>query len=103
MDEEFEKGSGPKRFEYGQLSVATNGFSEEEKLGEGGLGAVYRRFLREVDLHVAIREGVERFRAGEERVHLEGEDHKPAAASEPCSAHRLVPPGKGASYCWCMN
>jgi len=55
MDEEFEKGSGPKRFESGQLSVATKGFSEEEKLGEGGFGAVYRGFLRELDLHVAIK------------------------------------------------
>ncbi|CAL5081004.1 unnamed protein product [Urochloa decumbens] len=55
MDEEFEKGSGPKRFEYGQLAVATRGFSEEEKLGEGGFGAVYRGFLKELDLHVAIK------------------------------------------------
>ncbi|XP_066392387.1 L-type lectin-domain containing receptor kinase IX.1-like [Miscanthus floridulus] len=54
-DEDFEKGSGPKRFEYGQLSVATKGFSEEEKLGEGGFGAVYRGFLRELDLQVAIK------------------------------------------------
>ncbi|CAN6224145.1 unnamed protein product [Urochloa humidicola] len=55
MDEEFEKGSGPKRFEYSQLAVATRGFSEEVKLGEGGFGAVYRGFLKELDLHVAIK------------------------------------------------
>ncbi|WVZ64617.1 hypothetical protein U9M48_014112 [Paspalum notatum var. saurae] len=55
MDEEFEKGSGPKRFEYGQLFAATKGFSEEEKLGEGGFGAVYRGFLKELDLFVAIK------------------------------------------------
>ncbi|XP_062193255.1 L-type lectin-domain containing receptor kinase IX.1-like [Phragmites australis] len=55
MDEEFEKGSGPKRFEYSQLAVATRDFSEEEKLGEGGFGSVYRGFLKELDLDVAIK------------------------------------------------
>ncbi|KAJ1289333.1 hypothetical protein BS78_02G156300 [Paspalum vaginatum] len=55
MDEEFEKSSGPKRFEYGQLFAATKGFSEEEKLGEGGFGAVYKGFLKELDLYVAIK------------------------------------------------
>lgn len=55
MDEEFEKGSGPKRFDYGQLAAATRDFSEEEKLGEGGFGAVYRGFLKELGLHAAIK------------------------------------------------
>ncbi|XP_015696306.2 L-type lectin-domain containing receptor kinase IX.1-like [Oryza brachyantha] len=55
MDEEFQKGSGPKRFEFRQLAAATRGFSEEEKLGEGGFGAVYRGFLKELDAHVAIK------------------------------------------------
>ncbi|TVU09212.1 hypothetical protein EJB05_42660, partial [Eragrostis curvula] len=55
MDEEFEKGSGPKRFEYSQLAVATSDFSEEEKLGEGGFGSVYRGFLKELGLDVAIK------------------------------------------------
>uniref|UniRef100_A0A0E0KF12 non-specific serine/threonine protein kinase n=1 Tax=Oryza punctata TaxID=4537 RepID=A0A0E0KF12_ORYPU len=55
MDEEFQKGSGPKRFEFRQLAAATRGFSEEEKLGEGGFGSVYRGFLRELDAHVAIK------------------------------------------------
>nr|CAB3456836.1 unnamed protein product [Digitaria exilis] len=43
MDEEFEKGSGPKRFDHGQLAAATRDFSDEEKLGEGGFGAVQDR------------------------------------------------------------
>ncbi|KAF8643491.1 hypothetical protein HU200_066841 [Digitaria exilis] len=55
MDEEFEKGSGPKRFDYGQLAAATRDFSDEEKLGEGGFGAVYRGFLKELGLHAAIK------------------------------------------------
>lgn len=33
---------GPWRiFTYKELNVATNGFSEEHKLGEGGFGSVY--------------------------------------------------------------
>uniref|UniRef100_A0ACD5Y9A1 Uncharacterized protein n=1 Tax=Avena sativa TaxID=4498 RepID=A0ACD5Y9A1_AVESA len=55
MDEDFEKGSGPKRFEYSQLASATKDFSDEDKLGEGGFGSVYRGFLKELDLHVAIK------------------------------------------------
>lgn len=55
MDEEFEKGSGPKRFEYSQLATATRDFSEEDKLGEGGFGSVYRGFLKELNSHVAIK------------------------------------------------
>ncbi|KAL3515456.1 hypothetical protein ACH5RR_022358 [Cinchona calisaya] len=42
MDNEFEKGSGPKKFTYKELAFATNNFDEEEKLGEGGFGGVYK-------------------------------------------------------------
>uniref|UniRef100_A0ACD5Y2N1 Uncharacterized protein n=1 Tax=Avena sativa TaxID=4498 RepID=A0ACD5Y2N1_AVESA len=55
MDNEFEKRAGPRRFSYRELSQATRGFSDEEKLGEGGFGAVYRGFLHEQGLHVAIK------------------------------------------------
>jgi hypothetical protein len=55
MDNEFEKGLGPRRFTYNELSQATRGFSSEEKLGEGGFGAVYRGLLRDEGLHVAIK------------------------------------------------
>jgi hypothetical protein len=55
MDQEFEKGSGPKRFDHVQLAVATRDFSEEEKLGEGGFGSVYREFLKDLGLEVAIK------------------------------------------------
>uniref|UniRef100_M8BC97 non-specific serine/threonine protein kinase n=1 Tax=Aegilops tauschii TaxID=37682 RepID=M8BC97_AEGTA len=40
---------------YDELSRATRGFSDEEKLGEGGFGAVYRGYLQEQGLHVAIK------------------------------------------------
>ncbi|KAJ8770787.1 hypothetical protein K2173_021434 [Erythroxylum novogranatense] len=40
-DDEFEKGTGPKRFTYRELSRATNDFAESGKLGEGGFGCVF--------------------------------------------------------------
>ncbi|GJX31311.1 L-type lectin-domain containing receptor kinase IX.1-like protein [Tanacetum coccineum] len=42
MDNEFEMGTGPKRFTYHELARATGDFAENEKLGEGGFGGVYR-------------------------------------------------------------
>ncbi|TVU49219.1 hypothetical protein EJB05_00517, partial [Eragrostis curvula] len=38
-EDEFERGTGPKRFRYGELAAATDNFSDERKLGEGGFGA----------------------------------------------------------------
>jgi serine/threonine protein kinase len=55
MEDDFEKGTGPRRFRYRELSSATDNFSEERKLGEGGFGSVYRGFLRESNLEVAIK------------------------------------------------
>ncbi|XP_061948714.1 L-type lectin-domain containing receptor kinase IX.1-like [Populus nigra] len=47
MDDEFEKGTGPKRFTYRELIRATNNFAEGGKLGEGGFGGVYKGLLNE--------------------------------------------------------
>ncbi|XP_058191316.1 L-type lectin-domain containing receptor kinase IX.1-like [Rhododendron vialii] len=55
MENEFESGSGPKKFSYGQLSRATNNFEEGQKLGEGGFGGVYRGFLRESNSYIAVK------------------------------------------------
>ncbi|CAN6334921.1 unnamed protein product [Urochloa humidicola] len=55
MDDEFKQGTGPKQFRYGELAMATDNFSDKQKLGEGGFGSVYRGFLKEMDLHVAIK------------------------------------------------
>uniref|UniRef100_A0A453J2I1 Protein kinase domain-containing protein n=1 Tax=Aegilops tauschii subsp. strangulata TaxID=200361 RepID=A0A453J2I1_AEGTS len=55
MEDDFEKGSGPKRFRYKDLVVATGNFCDENKLGQGGFGSVYRGFLNELNLQVAIK------------------------------------------------
>ncbi|CAL4891120.1 unnamed protein product [Urochloa decumbens] len=55
MEDEFERGTGPKRFRYGELAIATDNFSNSHKLGEGGFGSVYRGFLKEMNIHVAIK------------------------------------------------
>nr|XP_051184538.1 L-type lectin-domain containing receptor kinase IX.1-like isoform X1 [Lolium perenne] len=55
MEDDFERGTGPKRFRYGELAIATDNFSDEKKLGEGGFGSVYRGHLKESNIEVAIK------------------------------------------------
>ncbi|RVW62889.1 L-type lectin-domain containing receptor kinase IX.1 [Vitis vinifera] len=55
MDEDFEKGTGPRKFSFNELALATTNFSEGQKLGEGGFGGVYRGFLRELNSYVAVK------------------------------------------------
>ncbi|KAJ1689766.1 hypothetical protein LUZ63_013921 [Rhynchospora breviuscula] len=55
MDDEFEKGRGPKKFQYNELTAATKNFAENEKLGEGGFGSVYRGILLDEGTQVAIK------------------------------------------------
>ncbi|KAG6710012.1 hypothetical protein I3842_06G161100 [Carya illinoinensis] len=55
MDAEFQEGTGPKRFSFKELARATNNFSDEEKLGQGGFGGVYKGFLRDSNIFVAIK------------------------------------------------
>ncbi|KAA3474132.1 L-type lectin-domain containing receptor kinase IX.1-like [Gossypium australe] len=42
MNDDLERGAGPRRFSYTDLASATNNFSKQRKLGEGVFGAVYR-------------------------------------------------------------
>ncbi|KAF7070487.1 hypothetical protein CFC21_076008 [Triticum aestivum] len=53
--DELEQGAGPRRFRYDELAAATNGFSGRNKLGEGGFGSVYRGFLHDMNLHIAVK------------------------------------------------
>ncbi|KAL8541732.1 hypothetical protein ACS0TY_002839 [Phlomoides rotata] len=55
MENEFERGSGPKKFSYAELVRATDNFSEEHKLGEGGFGGVYLGFLKDSNSEVAVK------------------------------------------------
>ncbi|XP_062087304.1 L-type lectin-domain containing receptor kinase IX.1-like [Humulus lupulus] len=55
IDGEFERGAGPKRFTYRELSQATNSFSEDGKLGEGGFGGVYKGILSESNTEIAVK------------------------------------------------
>ncbi|CAN1317041.1 L-type lectin-domain containing receptor kinase IX.1 [Linum perenne] len=47
MTDEFSRGAGPRRFSYSDLVSATNNFSLDWKLGEGGFGSVYKGYLRD--------------------------------------------------------
>ncbi|KAI3755348.1 hypothetical protein L1987_55145 [Smallanthus sonchifolius] len=53
MDNEFEEGTGPKR--YHELAQSTSDFAEEEKLGEGGFGGVYKGFLKDSSTYIAVK------------------------------------------------
>ncbi|KAJ4978152.1 hypothetical protein NE237_008932 [Protea cynaroides] len=55
MDDDFQKGVGPRRFSYHELVQATENFNDKGKLGEGGFGGVYKGFLRDLNMEVAVK------------------------------------------------
>ncbi|CAL5438492.1 unnamed protein product [Camellia sinensis] len=55
MVDEFDTSIRPKKFSYAELFHATNNFADEQKLGEGGFGGVYKGFLRELNSYVAVK------------------------------------------------
>jgi serine/threonine protein kinase len=92
MEEEFEEGTGPKQFRYGELVMATDNFSDKKKLGEGGFGSVYRGFLKEMNLHVAIKRVSKTSHQGRKEYVSEVRTiSRLDPAPQPRAAHRLVP------------
>ncbi|KAA0042952.1 hypothetical protein IC582_025326 [Cucumis melo] len=55
INDDLERGAGPRRFSHKLLARATNNFSNERKLGEGGFGAVYRGYIQDLDLNIAVK------------------------------------------------
>ncbi|KAF8690643.1 hypothetical protein HU200_041015 [Digitaria exilis] len=48
-------GMGPRGFDLHELAAATSNFADENKLGRGGFGSVYKGYLKDLDLDVAIK------------------------------------------------
>ncbi|RWR74086.1 Protein kinase domain-containing protein [Cinnamomum micranthum f. kanehirae] len=59
----FDRG-WPKSFSYWELVLATSNFSDEKKLGEGGFGGVYKGYLSDLDLMVAVKKISRRSKQG---------------------------------------
>ncbi|KAF8080603.1 hypothetical protein N665_0932s0003 [Sinapis alba] len=55
INEDLERGAGPRKFTYKDLASAANNFSDDRKLGEGGFGAVYKGYLNGLDMMVAVK------------------------------------------------
>ncbi|KAJ9170462.1 hypothetical protein P3X46_018568 [Hevea brasiliensis] len=55
INEDLETRAGPRRFSYEDLVSATNNFSNERLLGKGGFGAVYKGYLIDMDLAIAVK------------------------------------------------
>ncbi|XP_076949899.1 L-type lectin-domain containing receptor kinase IX.1-like [Bidens hawaiensis] len=55
MNDDLERGAGPKRFSYNDLVSATNNFSSDRKLGQGGFGCVYKGYLSHENMAVAVK------------------------------------------------
>ncbi|XP_043714857.1 L-type lectin-domain containing receptor kinase IX.1-like [Telopea speciosissima] len=47
--------TGPREFSYPELARATSNFDEKQKLGEGGFGGVYRGFLSDLNMELAVK------------------------------------------------
>ncbi|XP_060674801.1 L-type lectin-domain containing receptor kinase IX.1-like [Ziziphus jujuba] len=52
---DLERGAGPRRFSYLDLVSATNNFSNDKKLGKGGFGTVYKGYLKDLNMVVAVK------------------------------------------------
>ncbi|KAK1274475.1 putative L-type lectin-domain containing receptor kinase S.5 [Acorus gramineus] len=57
---------GPHKFKCKDLKFATSNFSLKNKLGQGGFGAVYKGYLKQIDREVAIKRVSKEARQGEQ-------------------------------------
>ena len=64
INDDLERGAGPRRFSYSDLISATNNFSDERKLGQGGFGSVYKGYLTNLDLLIAVKKISSRSKQG---------------------------------------
>jgi hypothetical protein len=55
INDDLERGAGPRRFSYDELASATYNFSNERKLGEGGFGAIYKGHFIDLDMPIAVK------------------------------------------------
>ncbi|KAI9110458.1 hypothetical protein K1719_018618 [Acacia pycnantha] len=55
MEDEFQRIIGTNKFPHKQLVKATDNFTQENKLGAGGFGGVYKGFIEELNSFVAIK------------------------------------------------
>ncbi|XP_050204859.1 L-type lectin-domain containing receptor kinase IX.1-like [Mercurialis annua] len=55
INKDLERGTGPRRFSYQELVSATNNFSNDRMLGRGGFGSVYKGYLIDSDLAIAVK------------------------------------------------
>ncbi|KAM0022337.1 putative protein kinase RLK-Pelle-L-LEC family [Helianthus debilis subsp. tardiflorus] len=55
INDDLERGAGPRRFSYSDLISATNNFSNDRKLGQGGFGCVYKGYLSRENIEVAVK------------------------------------------------
>ncbi|KAF8401846.1 hypothetical protein HHK36_012793 [Tetracentron sinense] len=70
IDGDLER-SGPRRFSHGELVLATQNFSDERKLGQGGFGAVYKGVLSGLDLSLAVKKISKGSKQGEKEYRTE--------------------------------
>ncbi|KAL0431409.1 UNVERIFIED_CONTAM: L-type lectin-domain containing receptor kinase IX.1 [Sesamum radiatum] len=68
INDDLERGAGPRRFSYKDLAFATNNFSDDRKLGEGGFGGVYKGHLIELDRPIAVKKFSRRSKQGKKQL-----------------------------------